>query len=324
MKKILVTGGNGLLGAEIIKQLVQKGYKVKALRRVDSDTSYLKDYEGQFEWLNGDILDVPFLEEVMQDVDEVYHTASIISFSASEKYKMYKTNIEGTANIVNVALLKKINKLLYVSSINAFGTYQFKETITENTKWKEHPDNTNYAISKHHAELEVWRGKEEGLNVVIVNPSTILGKGNWDKGSLQIFKQVYKGIPYYPKGSMGFVSVEDVAKASIQLMDSHIKNEQYILNAENLKFKTLFEFIAKELGVKAPQKELPPFIREIGWRYYWLKSKLTGDQPLITKKTTQFTQYDFTFSNTKIKEAIGFEFEPIKKVVEKACGGFKG
>lgn len=323
MEKILVTGGSGFLGSEIVKQLIQKGYNVKALKRSNSDTSFLKDYEGKFEWIIGDILDIDSLENAMQDVSQVYHTAAMISFSPSEKYKMFKINIEGTANVVNTALNKKISKLLYVSSINAFGTYPFKEQVSEKTKWKEHPDNTNYAISKHLAELEVWRGKEEGLNVLIVNPSTILGEGNWDKGSLQIFKQVYNGIPYYPKGSMGFVGVKDAAKATIQLMDSNIKNEQFILNSENLKYKTLFELIAKEFGVKAPQKELSPFIRAIGWRFYWLKSKLTGEQPLITKKTTQFTQWDFNFSNQKIKEAIDFEFEPIEKVVKKACGKFK-
>ncbi|MEZ4929286.1 MAG: SDR family NAD(P)-dependent oxidoreductase [Chitinophagales bacterium] len=323
MKKILVTGGSGFLGAEIVKQLIQKGYKVKALKRSNSDTSFLKDYEGKFEWVTGDVLDISSLENAMQDVSQVYHTAAMISFSPSEKYKMFKINIEGTANVVNTALLKKVDKLLYVSSITSFGTYQFKEPISEEIKWKEHPDNTNYAVSKHHAELEVWRGKEEGLEVLIVNPSTILGKGNWNNGSLQIFKQVHDGIPFYPKGSMGFVGVADVAKASILLMDSTNKNEKFILNAENIKFKKLFEMIAGEFGVKAPQKELSKFIQEIGWRYYWLKSKLTGEQPMITKKTTQFTQWDFNFSNQKIKDAIGFEFEPIEKVVEKACGEFK-
>ena len=317
--KILVSGASGFVGAEIVKQLIEKGKKVKALKRASSNTSFLKDYEGQFEWVIGDVTDVPSLEEAYRDVDYVYHSAAMISFDPAEKYKMFKVNIEGTANMVNMALDKKVKKFLFVSSVSAFGRYDIKKEINEETKWVEDPENTNYAIAKHRSELEVWRGHEEGLNMVITNPSTILGFGDWTQGSSQIFKNVHDGIPFYPTGVNGFIALEDVAKACIQLMESDINGERFIVSAENISFKELFENIAKGFGVKAPAKPLSPFIREIGWRYYWLKAKLSGQQAMVTKETTLYTSRKYIYLNDKIRNALGIEFEPIDQVIARTC-----
>lgn len=318
-EKILVTGATGFVGAEIVKQLIAKGKNVKALKRASSNTRFLKDYEGQFEWVIGDVNDVPSLEDAFQDVAYVYHSAAMISFDPSEKYKMFKVNIEGTANMVNMALDKKVKKFLFVSSVSAFGRYNIKKDINEETKWVEDSENTNYAIAKHRSELEVWRGHEEGLNMVITNPSTILGFGDWTQGSSQIFKNVFDEIPFYPTGVNGFVALEDVARACIVLMESDINGERFIVSGQNLSFKNLFEMIAKSFGKKIPTKPLSPFIREIGWRFYWLKSKLSGQQALITKETTLYTSRNYIYLNDKLIKATSFEFEPIDRVVERTC-----
>lgn len=317
--KILVTGATGFVGAEIVKQLVNQGKSVKALKRKTSNTQFLKDYEGSFEWVIGDVNDIPSLESAFEDVDYVYHSAAMISFDPAQKYKMFKVNIEGTANLVNISLEKGIKKFLQVSSVSAFGRYDIKHPINEETKWIEHDENTNYAIAKNRSELEVWRGQEEGLNMVIVNPATILGFGDWMQGSSQIFKNVYDEISFYPTGINGFVGLEDVAKACIQLMDSDINGERFIISAENLGFKELFEMIANGFGTKAPSKPISPFLRAIGWRFYWMKSKLLGQQPLVTKETTLYTSRDYLYENDKIRRALGFKFEGIKEVVQRTC-----
>lgn len=317
--KILVTGATGFVGAEIVKQLIAENKSVRALKRASSNTHLLKDYEGQFEWVNGDVNDIPSLEKAFEGITHVYHSAAMISFDPAQKYKMYKVNIEGTANMVNVALAKGIEKFLQVSSVSAFGRYDIKHPINEETKWVEHDENTNYAIAKHRSELEVWRAYEEGLNMVITNPATILGFGDWTQGSSQIFKNVYDEISFYPTGVNGFVSVEDVAKSCIQLMESDISGERFIISAENLSFKELFEMIAEGFGKPAPKRPLSPFIRAIGWRFYWLKSKLLGQQPLVTKETTVYTSRNYIYENDKIKQALNFEFEAISDVVKRTC-----
>ncbi|MFT5306177.1 MAG: dihydroflavonol-4-reductase [Chitinophagales bacterium] len=318
-EKILVTGASGFVGAEIVKQLLAQGKKVKALKRKSSNTAFLKSYEGQFEWVIGDVNDIPSLERAFEDVGYVYHSAAMISFDPAQKFKMFKVNIEGTANMVNVSLAKGIKKFLQVSSVSAFGRYDIKEAINEQTKWVDHAENTNYAIAKHRSELEVWRAHEEGLNMVITNPATILGFGDWTQGSSQIFKNVFDEISFYPTGINGFVSVEDVAKACIQLMDSDISGERFIISAENISFKDLFESIANAFGKKVPGRPLSAFIRGIGWRFYWIKSKFLGQQPLVTKETTLYTSRDYLYENDKIKKALDFKFENIEEVCVRTC-----
>ncbi len=320
--KILVTGATGFVGAEIVKQLIAQGKKVKALKRSSSNTQFLKDFEGQFEWVIGDVLDIPSLEEAFENVAYVYHAAAMISFDTAEKYEMFKINIEGTANMVNMALSKNIKKFLQVSSVSSFGRYDIKTDITEETKWIDHDENTNYAISKHKSELEVWRAKEEGLSMIIVNPSTILGFGDWTQGSSNIFKKVYDEISFYPTGINGFISVEDVAKASIKLMESNISGERFILSAENIYFKELFQKIALAFNKKAPSKPVTKFLQAIGWRVYWLKAKLTGAKEIITKETTLYTSRNYIYLNDKVKKDIGFEFEKIDDVVKRTCKAY--
>lgn len=318
----LVTGATGFVGSYIVRQLIGAGEKVRALKRHKSNTKLLEDVEGRFEWFEGDVLDVTSLKEAMVGVTKVYHSAAMISFVSSEASRMHKVNIEGTANVVNACIDAKIVKLLHVSSVSAFGRYEIKGPIDEKTVWKEHDENTQYAISKFRSELEIWRGKEEGLNTVIVNPSTILGYGDWHNGSSQIFKNVYDGISFYPTGLNGFVAVEDVARACIVLMESDLVGEQFIVSAENLTFKEVFFKIADAFGVSRPSKPVSPFLAAIGWRFYWLKSKILGQQPLVTQETTVYTSRDYNYINEKLKKALGFEYQDLDIAIKKACAKY--
>ena len=270
---ILVTGGAGLLGKELIAQLLLQGKKVRAIY----NRTELADFQNtNLQQMQCNILDVVGLEEAMKGVEYIYHCAAVISFNPRRKEEMFKINIEGTANVVNAALDAGIKKMVYVSSVAALGRIRENEPINESMNWTEETSNSAYGQSKYLAEMQVWRGIGEGLNAVIVNPVIIFGAGEWNSGSSQIFKNVYKEFPWYTNGSTGFVDVRDVVKAMIELMNSDITAERFIISAENRTYADVFNLIAKAFGKKPPQKKVTPLLAKIVWRLEAIKSFFTA------------------------------------------------
>lgn len=319
--KVLITGGTGFLGAYIIKELVEKGYAVRAIRRNHTVPFFIPAHIfHKVEWVEGDILDVIALKDAMDGMDAVIHAAARVSFHASERKELFKVNIEGTANVVNMALEKNIRRFVHISSVAAIGRTVNGERISEEKKWQPGKMHTFYAISKYHAEMEVWRGAAEGLNVVVLNPSTVLGYGNWNTSSCAIFKSVYNEFPWYTTGINGFVSVEDVARATVLLMNSSQNNERFILNGENWSFRQLLDTIADGFGKKRPHKEATPFMGSIAWRMEKLKSIFSGNKPLLTRQSARVAHSITYFDNSKILQALpGFSFTPLAQSIKSAC-----
>lgn len=325
-KKILVTGGTGFLGSYIIQQLVEKGYSVRALRRSNKLPAWIpaaafdNTSTGSVEWVEGDILDVVSLEEAMEGADAVIHSAALVSFAKKDRKNMYQVNVEGTANVVNIALEKNVRRLVHISSVAALGRTANGGHVNEEKKWEESKVNTHYAISKFKAELHVWRGIGEGLDAVIVNPSTILGYGDWHSSSCAIFRQVHDGFDWYTPGINGFVDVEDVAKATIILLESDITEQRFIVNGDTWPFKKLQDTIAAGFGKKGPSKRTTPFLLGVAWRVEKLKSLFTGKKPLLTKESARVAQSQTWFENDKLLKALpGFSFTPLEKTISKAC-----
>jgi nucleoside-diphosphate-sugar epimerase len=266
------------------------------------------------------VLDVISLEEAMDGTDAVIHAAAKVSFVSDERSDMMQTNIEGTANVVNTALEQNIQRVIHVSSVAALGRTANGDTINESKQWQESKLNTNYAISKYHAEMEVWRAIGEGLNAVIVNPSTIIGYGNWNTSSCAIFKTVYDGFPWYTNGINGFADVEDVAKAILLLLESNISGERFVLNGDNYSFKKLFDEIADGFNKKHSSREATPGLAEIAWRMEKIKSLFTGKPSLLTKESARVAQTKTYFDNSKILKYLpGFAFTPLRQTIQKAC-----
>ena len=233
------------------------------------------------------------------------------------KRGLIRINTEGTANVVNAALEKKVRKLCHVSSIAALGRPENQaDLIDENLVWKTSRHNSIYAVSKYGAEREVWRGTAEGLDAVIVNPSIILGVAGTSKGSSRIFNTVCEGLKFYPPGKNGFVDVRDVVRAMILLMKSDIRNERFILNVDNIEYKRLFDLIAAEMGKPAPTVKVSPLMSGLAWRIEKLRSMITGVKPLITRETAHTAVQHYEYSNEKIKKELGFEFTPIEETVQ--------
>jgi len=318
---ILVTGGAGLLGKELIIQLLQQGKQVRAIY---NNTRLADFHSDSLQQLQCNILDVVGLEEAMQNVEQVYHCAAVVSFNPGRKEEMFKINIEGTANVVNAALDAGVKKMVYVSSVAALGRIRENEPINETMNWTKESSNSAYGQSKYLAEMQVWRGIGEGLDAVMVNPVIILGAGDWNSGSSQIFKTAYDEFPWYTDGSTGFVDVRDVAKAMIELMNSSISAERFILSAENRTYAEVFNLMAKAFGKKPPHKKVTPLLAKIVWRLEAIKSSFTGKDPLLTKETAATAMTKATFDNSKLKKFLPeFNYRKIEDSIADTCAALQ-
>ncbi len=323
-KKVFVTGATGLVGSHLVPLLLEKGYDVRASKRESSNMDLAQSFVDKIEWVVGDILDVPFLEDVLKDVDWVFHCAAMVSFSPRKVQQMMDVNVTGTANLVNISLHHTIEKFIHTSSIAAIGRpISHTDMITEKTKWQESSMNSFYAKSKFQAELEVWRGFAEGLPVIIANPSVILGKGHWDTGSSRLFSNVKNGLKVYPPGSTGFVDVRDVAEALLLLAEKNIIGERFILNGTNAPYKDFLDSTAQELGVKPPSIKITPLLQALSWRVEKVRSFFTGKSPLVTKETAQLACSTYQYSNEKSK-AIGITYRNLDDTIRHTCQFLKG
>ena len=314
---ILVTGGAGLLGKALIEILLNNGENVRAIY---NSTPLAINASLNFESFKCDILDVYALEDAMKNVTEVYHCAGLVSFNPKDEKKLYSINVDGTANMVNAALNAGVRKFIHVSSVAALGRIRPGEMIDETMIWSEETSNSKYGHSKYLGEMEVWRGVAEGLDAVLINPSIILGAGNWNEGSTKIFKSVYDEFPWYTEGTTGFVDVKDVAKAMIQLMGSKITAEKFIISAENISYREMFTMMAKAFGKKVASKKVTPLIAALMWRLENIKSKFTGIAPLLTKETADTALTKVRFDNKKLLEFLpGFTYTKMEDTVASAC-----
>lgn len=331
---ILVTGGTGLIGTHLLYKLLSNNKEVKAIYRTEESlrevTSIFEHYSKEaaslfkrITWVRGDITDVPSLESAFKGVTQVYHAAAMISFNPAAWESLKKTNVEGTANVINLCLSHKVEKLCYVSSIAAIGMGAEKGIVTEENEWVE-SETSVYALSKHLAEMEVWRGSQEGLRVVIVNPGVVLGPGNWNQSSLKFFKRAANGMRRYIPGGTGFVTVIDVASAMFKLMESTVYNERFILVAGNMSFRELLTEISKSFGVVPPAKQIPFWLLEAGWRFDWFSHYFLNTKRRLTRDTVNSLKKQQHYSSDKIIKTIDFEFSGLNESIKTTSEYLRG
>ena len=317
---ILVTGGTGQIGSRLLLNLTKnKAYKVRAIYRNTQSLEKIRQLfvkhsdsgAAQFdtiEWIQADLSNIPALEKAFEGVTFVFHCAGLISFQPQDFDKLIEVNVQGTANIVNLSIDFGVKKLCYVSSVATLSTLPHTP-IDEENDWNNEDNNTDYAISKHGAEMEVWRGSQEGLPVVIVNPSVVLGGDFTDRGSGLLYKKVANGLRYYPAGATGFVGVDDVVRAMVQLQFSEIEGERFVLNAENLTYKAVLERIATQLGVKAPTKRVSHQMLRFLARLDGVLSFLHLKKRTLTLASADALGTVTTYNGEKIKKYIDFNYE---------------
>ncbi len=327
---IYVTGGTGLLGSHLLFELVKRGKSVRALRRSPEAAREVRKVFGYYsdhpdalfeniEWVDGDLLDVSILEDHLNGIEEIYHAAAIVSFDPRDRQKMESVNIHGTSRIVDLAVQKKIRKFCFVSSVAAIGPMVGNTPANENCIWEKARDSHRYSWTKFKSEMEVWRGIEEGLQAVIVNPSIIFGPGNWHRGPGRMFARLYKGLALYPPGITGYVDVHDVVDIMIGLMDKEVFGERFIINSEDLHYKEVFTWMAEAFHNKPPSIQAAKWMLGMAWRMMWFAGKLTGSAPTITRESARAGFNIRRFSNGKIKNRLGYSFMPVKDSVKRTA-----
>jgi nucleoside-diphosphate-sugar epimerase len=332
---ILVTGGTGLLGSHLIHTLASAGNKVRAtyrdkkrIQKVKSLFAFYKTPPEVFEtieWIECDVLDVVTLEEVMTGCDDVYHCAAMVSFQKKDYQTMLRINKYGTANVVNVAMSLGVKRFVHISSTAAVGKTPIDQTgyrsVVETNKWVADDNHSGYAISKYLSENEVWRGIEEGLNAVIINPSVILGPGDWNESSLSIFRTLSNGLKFYTLGANAFVDVRDVVSAVTHLIERpEVFKQRYLCTGTNVTFKQLFDVTAKQMNKKAPFLVAKSFLSGLAWRVSWLLSLVTGHQT-VTKESASSAQAKVSYDSSKLKNVLDFEFRSLEDTVKHAVEG---
>ncbi len=330
---ILVTGGTGLVGAHLLLQLVQKDMQVRAIYREPGTLDRVKRVFGYFRkdaetllkkiiWVQADLNDLPALRSAMDKVTYVYHCAALISFDPAEFRRLLKVNTEGTANLVNLCIDQKVRKLCYVSSVATISKAEPGTLAMEEGYGLDRHSNV-YAVSKYAAEMEVWRGSQEGLPIVIVNPGVILGPGFWDRGSGIIFHIAAKGKRYSPPGSAGFIDVGDLVQIMTRLMDATIQNERFIIIAENSTYKRMLGLIGKKLNRPGPEKIIPGWLLSIMWRADWLRSLLSGGRRKLTRSAVESFKNPTQYSNAKISDTLNYQFNSMDDTLDFCCKIFK-
>jgi nucleoside-diphosphate-sugar epimerase len=325
---ILVTGGTGLVGSHLIYQLTLENNVIRATHRADSDIErvkllfkfYSKDYNQLFkkiEWIEADLNNLSQLQDAFKDISFVYHCAAYISFDPSSYETLRRVNIRGTANIVNLCIKNKIKKLCHVSSVATLG-YNIKE-IDENDYWDGNKHKSAYAISKYGAEMEVWRGVQEGVKSVIINPGVIIGPGFSKSAFGTIIKMVTNKKRFHTCGKTGYVDVRDISNIMIRLMNSKIENERYILVNKNLSYKKVIDMVSSNLGLKNKSTFVSKSKLKIALLFDLVSSKFFNKERRLSKALCKTLTRNFNYSSKKIKKNLNFEFTSILETFEKSC-----
>lgn len=321
----LVTGGTGIVGAHVLDALLAQGREVRALLRRGSDAAivrrmlrhYHADGEERFrriQWVEGDLFDVDRLREAMQDVEHVHHCAAVVSFDPRDRDALFRTNVQGTANVVDAALDRGVQRLCHVSSTATIGGAMDGGTGDETKAFTEERHSSAYAVSKAHAELEVHRGIAEGLDAVMVNPCVVLGPGVAGRSSMTMIERVRKGTRFYPKGSNAVVDARDVASAMTRLITEGVSGERHLLIGENLPYRKLFTLIAASNGKAAPAMELPPWMLELAWRAEAART-LFGGRPLVTRNTARTASRSRQYDGSKAARLLGKHLHTAEEAV---------
>ena len=323
---IFVTGASGLIGSFVCRKLIEKGYAVKALKRSNSDLSLVQDIQDQIQWVEGDLMNILEIGDYLEDVEKIIHCAAFVSYDSRDEDLMHQINVDGTANLVNWAVKKNIHLFVHFSSVASIGKDKNKDVpvSTEETQWTSGEKTSAYARSKHQAELEVWRGYAEGLNTIIINPSLVLGPGDWHRSSTQIFKYVEQQNRFYTAGTANFVDVRDVAEVTYRLLETDHYGERFIVNAGNVSYKKLFDTIADKMGKNPPQIQVSGPVIKLAILLEKIRSKISGSAPLVTDELAQVSENKHTYDNQKVKHATNIEFHSLEETVDWTCQQLAG
>lgn len=320
---ILITGANGLIGSQIAKQFISMGILFKALRRENSNLSLLQDEN--IDWVEGNVLDTIRIRDIITDnnIDVVVHCAAIVSYHKQDESLMYKVNVRGTMNVVDACIELGVKQLIHISSVAALGRKTGRNTIYEDDHWVESPLNSTYARTKYLAELEVWRGQNEGVDTCVVNPSVVIAAGDGQRSSSKLLKYIWDEKKFYKEGKINYVDARDVARIVGDIYIKKVVGERFILNAGNIEYRSIFEQIANNFNKKPPSIKVNMLILKAIYLLDQIKYLLTRIRPVVTREMLKSTNTDFLYVNDKSRDFFSMEYTPLSKTLEWACNSFK-
>ncbi len=316
-----ITGCNGLVGAYIARKILRQGGAIQALKRPNSDLSFITDIQHKIHWVEGDIFDIELLNNIIRESDYVIHAAGLVSFAPNMRRQLMQVNVRGTANIVNACLAApSIKKLCYISSVAALHTAKSHKHINEQTKWEQEGYFSQYALSKYLAEQEIWRGIAEGLSTVIVNPSIVLGVSDWGRSSGQLFKFVWQKNKFYIDSHINYVDGEDLATLVWDLLHHPIEGERFILSAGYITYRDLFTRIAEAFNIAPPSRKASFWsLKMTMYTGRILNIFNKNAVPISSEMYKEVTSNTKFYDNTKICQTLGFQFKPLEQSLADIC-----
>lgn len=323
-RRVLLTGATGLLGSYLLDVFsADPSIDLLATRRKSTHMPAMKSFGREPLWLEGDLLDRQFLMEAVQEVDAIVHAAGAVSYKKKDELLLKHTNVRLVAEIADAALAAGVKHFIHLSSIAAISPAQREAPISESyLSFYGQGDTSRYARSKFDGELHVWRAAEEGLPVTILNPSVILGAGDWKRSSAQLFAWVAKGQRYYPPGGTGYVDARDVAAFAKTCFESGACNERYILNAANWSFKHFFDTVAAALGIEPPKQMVSATQAELAWRVSQTKAYFTGRPDVLTRESARRSMVTLSFDNSK-SLAAGATYRPLETSIQDVAAAYQ-
>lgn len=320
MGRFVVTGAGGLLGGRLLSVLTKEGNR-KVIGLVRNQKPHIESNDS-LEFIEVDVLDLVALEQAFEEGDTVIHCAAIVTYDSQHYDKMLKVNELGTANVVAAAMNNNVKKLIHISSVATLSQKNPGDMIDETNIWIDQPTASQYAISKFKAEQEVWRGFYEGLNATILNPSFILGCDDFSKSSLRIMNTVAYNNTFYPRGSNGFVDINDVTDAVLKVIEKDYCGQRFIISGANLSYENLYKLFIGGLGKKFKSRPLPRWTDNIIVFADFFRAMLPGKSRAIWKDTVNATKQQRVFDNKKSVEVLGMKYKPIEQTISEMAQEF--
>ena len=315
----LVTGATGFVGSHVARQLVAAGESVRVLARASSRREALDGVA--VEWAEGDLRDEASLDRALQGVQRVYHVAADYRLWSKRPQEIYENNVTGTKNLLAASLRAHVEKFVYTSTVATIAVPRGASLPDETNRASVDEMVGNYKKSKLIAEQEALRAAHEGLPVVIVNPTTPVGPGDWKPTPTgRIVLDFLLGrMPAYVDTGLNFVAVEDAARGHLLAGERGKVGERYLLGGENLTLKEVLDALAKTTGLQAPTRQVPHGVALLAAYADAAFSHMTGREPRIPLEGVRIARHRMFVNDAKARKELGYESTPVGAALERAA-----
>jgi dihydroflavonol-4-reductase len=310
---VVVTGASGHVGANLVRELLRKGHRVRAL--IHRDQRALEGLE--IERARGDVLDPVSLRAGFDGAEMVFHLASVISISGDRSGRVTTTNVQGARNVAEAARDCKVRRMVHVSSVHAFTQEPLTEPLDETRRKVDDPRYPAYDRSKARGEAEVRQAIAAGLDAVIVNPTGVIGPYDFAPSRMgRTFLSLYRRqIPATIPGGFNWVDVRDLVVSIIEASERGKTGENYLLPGHWHSVADLAEMAAEVTGVPAPRITCPMPLARIGARFMQAYGSLAGVEPLFTRESLHALRANRRVIGEKATRDLGHQARPTRETV---------